>query len=89
MPLDYVDFAHHYAGQPETDDEKRVQFAVFADVLDCIVRLYWTGAVGPNKLGITLSEDLKLAIGSVASNPRITITFNDAASSDEAGKQES
>lgn len=88
MPLDYVDFAHHYEGQGLTEDQNQTQFAPIADFLDCLVRLIWRDGARANELGITLRDGSLLTAKRLESARTFTSTYNDAASASDAERQE-
>ena len=88
MPLDYAEFAHHYRGNGQSDDARRSHFQAVADLLDCIVRLYWRSEDAPNALGITLDGDALPARNGLDSSDTLTTRFNRKALPDEARKKE-
>lgn len=88
MPLEYADFVHYYEGQPLNEARCRAYFDAFADLMECITRLFWREDGEANKLGITLDDDTLTAAGGVASTSPITISFNGAAAQGAAGKKE-
>lgn len=89
MPLDFTEFAHHYQGHGLSDLQQRAHFDTFADLMDCIARLFWRDGTDRNVLGITLDVGSLQTGDTVDSRPSITFSFNGAASVETAGKKDS
>ena len=89
MPLDFADFAHHYQGHGMSEAQQRAQFEPFADLMECIVRLFWRDGAGASSLGITLVGNFLPVADTVDSDQTLTHSFNGTASPEAAGKKDS
>ncbi len=86
MPLDFIDFAHHYETSGLSDDQQRVHFEAFADIMECLVRVLWRASPVDDRLGIRLDDDTLALVGAVESQSATQRIFNRAASEDVGGK---
>jgi len=89
MPLDYVDFAHHYEGSPLSDEQRRENFDVFANLMECIARALWRDDASAKALGISLDGISLEPSELVESEGALTNMFNEAADAHAAGKKDS
>lgn len=89
MPLEYADFARYYEGQNLSDEQSRAHFSAFADLMECIARVFWREDSGANELGIMLDGDSTPPQGDVESAHPLQILFNEAASFEAPGKKDS
>lgn len=89
MPLDYTEFSHHYDGLEFSDEDRQAHFAAVADFLESLVRLFWNQQGSSNPLGISFDGASLRLDAELDSKPSfITHQFNNAATSQVAGKQE-
>ena len=86
MPLDFVEFAHHYEATGLDDAARRAEFEVFADFMECIFKALLSEAPAQNRLGIRLDFDTLAHLGAVESTSATREDFNRAAQSDAPGK---
>ena len=62
-----------------SDEQQRAHFDAFADLLECISRLFWRDGLAGNRLGITLDDDTLMPAQEVKSAKPIDNLFNAAA----------
>lgn len=89
MPLEFADFAHHYEGRGLSGEQERVHFEAFADLMECMTRLFWREETAAKPLGISYDGVSIRFSGKLESQSSITTEFNSVAADEAARKKES